>query len=297
MLSESAFSNLKNILKQNLNVVLEPDIPFNKTGKSAVYFGKTPEIDRVVVKVMFNREEEWTSKFLYELKIVREIEETNLFKSSPKLLFSIESEFVSIWEHIEGSHIGVWRFFSEKMTGDQSEDIIENILPIKKIRPVRRANPDEIAKLHTELQNNEFLSSDVIPGLNAVIEKYSSVWEFAHSDLLPGNIFLTKNGVSIIDWEHANMRLPFFDLAFLWVMGLFSETHRQSILRKVDENFIDVFWTNVIFIALNELRNHKGVNEAEISKSGKTWGQIKEKLDLSLSIAKRNFQNNGNISP
>jgi thiamine kinase-like enzyme len=243
-----------------ISETLRRSLPFVRTGKSKLYLLSCSDGVDVVAKTLTRRSEPWKSLFLHELKVYRAIASTRFHRFFPRLLHSEKRKFLSIWEHAKGRSAGIGRFFPEKLTRERSELLLESIRWIKGIKPSNWAG-------HTR-----------------------NAFEFAHGDLVCSNILFSGKRVVLVDWEHAGMKPPFFDHAFLWVMGIFSRPLRQTILNYIERRQAqEIFWANVIQINKKELRIHQGLQKNTKYKSEKSVEEIRRKLRESLKEAEALF--------
>ncbi len=138
-----------------------------------MYLARTPEKRRAIVKVLTLKREPWKSLFLHEIDAYHEIEKTGYERNCPKLLGFDKKLFLSAWERVPGRVLGRGRFFFEKIRPRQTEQILGAIHWISKVRPQGAAGKG---------------------------------MEYSHGDLICGNILVSPNQVSLVDWEHAGMR-------------------------------------------------------------------------------------------
>lgn len=231
--------------------------PFITTGKSKIYSFKNPEGIEIIVKVLTNKSEPWKSFFIRELKIARKIESTRLADYCPRLLGYDLKKWASWWEKSKGKPLGVGRFFPESIGRRHIQSMLEAV---------------------------EITRSSLRPAKGGL--------EFAHGDLVNSNILFSGKRLAFLDWEHAGLKPPFFDHAFLWVMGLFSKTHRNIILQHVEmKKGLSFFWENVAEISEKELRIHRGLKPGSLYKSDKSLNEIRGRLQDEYRFASAKLKN------
>jgi hypothetical protein len=236
------------------------------------------------VKILTRREEPWERLFLNELDTCLSLGAIGSQAYCPKLIYADRERFVSAWEWRSGSYKGLGRFFWD-ITAEESKRIVASIGWIRRVRPSRRASARAFEKLTKDLTADTTLPPDL---RRSVLKKASlgaKGLHFAHGDLIASNLLLTRTDLSIIDWEHSGMRLPCYDLAFLWAMGLFSAKHRRVVESAIEPGQRGLFWTNVILILLKESRLFKSVGETKPRKGSKPVPIILKELARRLSEA------------
>jgi aminoglycoside phosphotransferase (APT) family kinase protein len=225
--------------------------PFVRTGKSNLFKAVAPDGRKVVIKRLVLKQEPWVSLFRREISVHRELSHLGHPHPFPHLIRSDGRELWSVWEFVEGAPAGKGRFYASWTTPGQAHAIIHAIRWMPAYRP------------HGALA-------------------------FAHGDLVASNVVLGKEGVVLLDWEHAGLRPAGHDLATLWVMAQFAPTLRKAALAEAKRlGLLRPFGRNAAGIALKELRIHAMLKPGDPYKSEKTLPEIRAGLGRALTAAKK----------
>jgi len=227
--------------------------PFAVTGKSKIYFYKSPDGTNVVFKQLTSRAEPWQSLFRNEMRVGRKLKSSELARHSPRLLGVDMHRKISGWEHAEGKSSGVGRYFSGKIKDKDCKAILKVVEKVGRILPPPKDG-----------------------------------YRFSHGDLVCSNLLLSQDKVVLVDWEHAGMRPAYYDLAFLWVMGLFAPALRNDVLRQIKgKAALAAFWTLVASILSKEIRLHKNLRANSKYRSERPLGEIRHRLQILLRSVKK----------
>lgn len=229
---------------------------------------------------------------------------------APRILYVAEDNKAILMEFIEGKTLSI-----------EQANLPENC--IKLANAIRQAHQisghphagesllSKAQRCYKKVLNDGLGSQDEIKGAFELVEKYSqelSLYKYekvnVHGDLNPRNIFLTANGVLLIDWAESTLEDPFYDLTYfaqkldyspeneflllntyLQRSPTLEEFNRYSLQKKIHQAFWSL--TN-LYLADAELKKNPR-QQINPKASLKNWGFYQKEYADSLELPAQYF--------
>lgn len=110
----------------------------------------------------------------------------------------------------------------------------------------------------------------LLRGLAREFGKHTSA-QFCHGDALLSNVLLSPAGPVLVDWEHAGLYLPGYDLAVLWsVLGDDPAARRQisQLAQTSGPTSRDAFLVNLMLVLTREIRTLETAVQRSLDSAG-----------------------------
>lgn len=215
--------------------------------------------EKVFFKSSLKEDQKAKERFLNEINLLKTIRENNhhpLFRVVPFLLdYSLDPSFPFLsYRFLPGKAKTREDSFSEKELKkiiavikiiNSSENIFEFIpaAPFFTFDSYRERTFSLIEKSKLE-KGIEERTKLLVNESREVFEKTEPA--LTHGDFSEANVIFGEKGLKIIDWEHVNVRNPFYDLASFWVKRKKSpkETHylKREYLKEGKPRFFDALF-------------------------------------------------------
>jgi thiamine kinase-like enzyme len=199
-------------------------------GNSNDSFHITSKNNRYVLRV----KDKDTSKEAMQRELFAMIEASKM-GISPKVLYSSNESKTMLMDYIP----------ENTATTSQTKEPINCALlaqTIKKAHTISKnpyfvESPTEIVEaVYAEIRDHQKITASLDEAMNLMysyeneLKKFNSMKVNIHGELNPRNIFITKEGIKLIDWEYTSWEDPFYDLSYIALFHDFDEKEEILLL-------------------------------------------------------------------
>jgi serine/threonine protein kinase len=258
--------NAVNNIKQQLEMTLSKDIVKfldERTRKIFTSIMTSKDNVRYVLRLSLSPE----SNYLIEQeKTIYQLAKENGLKSFPEV-FNTGQTFGLSWflyHFIDGQICGNTYQFDDSIEIDLVLDFLTDEKKLSQVISV-----DKVSLIYDQKHWNNLVLrvideaggiNSFLPNEKIIIEKIHSHIKdikdlsLVHADFHPANVFLTADGVKVIDWESARFASPATDYAFVW-LRCFDEKKRELVWSRLLENYPEIEREAKIVFAIFTLRD------------------------------------------
>lgn len=256
--------------------------------KSAVYLVHNAENQPAIAKFLTSDEALWVGKFAQEQRTYELLNKAHLALHVPQGIAS--APHVLILEYIDGKPITMKRYITDELTTDEHALLAKlcqnlNQLKLPKNDFLQRYDYSRKIRHFIEYGLINEAEAKLLKDLQAKLEQHTFVPQ--HGDLIAKNILIdtAKTKATLIDWEFADLYLPYFDMAFLHTCTQNNKVFKQQLEDLLpDETARQMFYFNKAIITLREIRIHRR-DEIFIESSAESlaylydeWAQLLKSL-------------------
>lgn len=256
--------------------------------KSAVHLVHNAEGKAAVAKFLTSDEPLWIDKFAQEQRTYELLNKATLSLRVPKGLASAPN--LLILEYIGGKPITMNRYITEVLDSDDAALLVKlcqhlNQLALPKNDFLQRYDYSRKIRHFIEYGLINNTEAKILKELQAKLEQHTFMPQ--HGDLIAKNILInsTKTKATLIDWEFADLYLPYFDMAFLHTCTQNNKAFKQQLENLLPDDIArQMFYFNKAIITLREIRIHRR-DEIFIESSAESlsylydeWAQLLKSL-------------------
>ena len=258
--------NAVNYIKQQLEMTSSKDIVQFLDERSRKIFTSimtSKDNIRYVLRLSLSPE----SNFLIEQeKMIYQLAKQNGLKSFPELFVTDQTFGLSwfLYHFIDGQICGNTYQFDDTIEIDL---VLDFLADEKKLSQVISADKVSLTYDQKHWNNLVLRVIDEAGGIDSflsnekiIIEKIRShikdITELSlvHADFHPANVFLTDDGIKVIDWESARFASPATDYAFVW-LRCFDKKKRELVWSRLLENYPNIEKEAKVVFAIFALRD------------------------------------------
>jgi len=205
----------------------------------------------------------WRAKAVHEIEVYRAFDASPPPVRTPRLLAADPDAGVLLIEQMAGDPLSTDRYPARLADRADLDAILQIPVRLSAWQPPTTAfapgydYPARLDKLH----EGGLLGLDEHTLLLRLLERAGPRQVFAHADPLPANFLGQGADWTLIDFEHAGLYLPGYDLAVLWVLLRNIPQARAHIetVRAQGTAADAAFWLNTVLVVLREIRIHREV--------------------------------------
>jgi hypothetical protein len=242
------------------------------TDKAIVAIGRHNG-EPVVIKLLTTADPYWRLRRTHEIGVYRRFQTDPPPVLAPRLIHA-DGDGLMLLTMIPGARLHDARHADADLSSAAVAAVLDTLnavptwtpatLPAAPIADYQGRVDAEHAAGLIDLQNRETISN--------LIVDCGDHREIQHGDPLPANLLIHGQNCGLVDWEHAGLYLPGWDLAVLdTVAGAASPRLRAAIDATVDARGIQgAYLVNLALVVAREVRIHRSLPSTDVLRAGRS---------------------------
>lgn len=214
----------------------------------------------VVIKLLTTTDPYWRLRRRHEVEVYRQFQTHPPPVRAPRLIYD-DGDSLMLLTQLPGTRLHDHRHLDTELGTATVTAVLDalNLVPAwKPATALAAVIADYQGRIDAERAGG-LLDAPTHAAISHLLARCATSREVQHGDPLPANLLMDGHKCGLVDWEHAGLYLPGWDLAVLdTVAGTASPTLRAAIESTIAEHQIwDAYRVNLALVVAREIRIHR----------------------------------------